>query len=64
MLQGSTMTFRNGPSEYRLECASPIAPGSGVFNIYLHFQPGAPKGAGSQFMIGGADKGAWLVHKE
>jgi hypothetical protein len=64
MLQGSTMSFRNGSSEYRVECASPIAPGSGVYNIYLHFEPGARNGKNSTFMIGGADKGAWLVHKE
>ena len=54
----------NGSSEYRVECASPIAPGSGVYNIYLHFEPGARRGDASTFMIGGADKGAWLVHKE
>jgi hypothetical protein len=64
MLQGSTMSFRNGSSEYRVECASPVAPGSGVYNIYLHFEPGARRGNTSTFMIGGADKGAWLVHKE
>jgi hypothetical protein len=64
MLQRSTMTFRNGSSEYRVECASPIAPGSGVYNIYLHFEPGARNGNSSKFTIGGADKGAWLVHKE
>jgi hypothetical protein len=64
MLQGSTMTFRNGPTEYRVECASPISPGSGAYNIYLHFEPGTRNGNSSTFSIGGADKGAWLVLKE
>jgi hypothetical protein len=60
MLQGSAMMFRNGASEYRVECASPIAPGSGIFNVYLHYDAEAPSGR-SEFMIGGADKGSWLT---
>jgi hypothetical protein len=64
MLQGNTMTFRNGSSEYRVECASPIATGSGIYNLYLHHDPAARHGRGTGFMIGGADKGAWLIHKE
>jgi len=63
MLEGHTMTFRNGASEYRVECASPIAPGSGLFNLYLHYEPGAHNGRASEFSIGGADKGAWLIRK-
>jgi hypothetical protein len=64
MMQGSAMTFRYGASEYRVECASPIAPGSGLYNVYLHFEPGYRNGRGSEFTIGGADKGAWLVRKQ
>jgi hypothetical protein len=64
MMQGSTMTFRNGSSEYRVECGSAIAPGSGIYNVYLHYEPGARNGRNSEFMIGGADKGAWLVSRE
>jgi hypothetical protein len=63
MVQGSAMTFRNGASEYRVECASPIAPGSGIYNVYVHFEPGSRNGRESEFTIGGADKGAWLVRK-
>jgi hypothetical protein len=64
MLQGSTMTFRHGSSEYRVECASPIAPGSGLYNVYLHYDAAAPNGRDTEFTIGGADKGAWLIRKE
>jgi hypothetical protein len=64
MLQGSTMTFRKGASEYRVECASPIAPGSGVYNVYLHHEPASANGRDKEFAIGGADKGAWLIRKE
>ena len=64
MLQGSTMTFRSGPSEYRVECASPIAPGSRLYNLYLHHEPASRNGRDTEFAIGGADKGAWLVRKE
>jgi hypothetical protein len=63
MLQGSTMTFQRGAAQYRVECASPIAPGSGIYNLYLHYEPEAPNTHASGFMIGGADKGAWLVRK-
>jgi hypothetical protein len=64
MLQGKTMTFRSGSSEYRVECASPIAPGSGLYNLYLHHDSAAPNGRGTEFTIGGADKSAWLIRKE
>ena len=64
LLQGSTMTFRSGPSEYRVECASPIAPGAGLYNLYLHHDLAARNGRDTEFTIGGADKGAWLVRKE
>jgi hypothetical protein len=63
MLEGKTMTFRYGTSEYRVEAAGPIAPGSGLFNLYLHFDAKA-RNRNSQFQIGGADKGAWLIQKE
>jgi hypothetical protein len=58
------MTFRKGASEYRVECASPIAPGSGVYNVYLHHEPASANGRDKEFAIGGADKGAWLIRKE
>jgi hypothetical protein len=63
MLQGQTITFRNGASEYRVECAAPIAPGSGIFNLYMHYEPGAGNRRLTEFSIGGADKSAWLVRK-
>ena len=63
MLQGQTMTFRSGSSEYRVECASSIAPGSGIYNLYVRYEPGSFNGRDSEFTIGGADKGAWLIRK-
>ena len=30
-----TLTFREGATEYRVECASAIAPGSGPYNLSL-----------------------------
>jgi hypothetical protein len=60
MMQGNTMTFRNGSSEYRVECDKPIAPGSGIYNVYLHWEP-APRDR--QFNIGGTDKGRWISRK-
>jgi hypothetical protein len=63
MLQGKTLTFHNGASEYRVECASAIAPGSGVYNVYLYYDSTPPKRGIGEFLIGGADKGASLVRK-
>jgi hypothetical protein len=64
MLQGRTLTFRSGSSEYRVVCANPVAPGSGVYNVYLHRDPAAPNGRDTEFTIGGADKSAWLIRKQ
>jgi hypothetical protein len=62
VMQGNTMTFRNGATEYRVECSDPIAPGSEVYNVYLHFVP--PKPRDTEMIVGGAAKGRWLKLNE
>jgi len=58
---GSTLTFRQGPSEYRVECSGQIAPGPGLYNVYVLHDP-VWRG-GDKFVFGGADKAAWLIQK-
>jgi hypothetical protein len=62
MMQGNTMTFRNGASEYRVECSSSIAPGSGIYNVYLHYEAGTHRN--TEFSIGGTGKGGWFSRNE
>lgn len=62
MLDGNTLTFRAGSSEYRVECASNIAPGTGIYNVYVHHDPAWAR-KDTHFEIGGADNAAWLIRK-
>jgi hypothetical protein len=64
VLQGNTLTFRIGSSEYRVESGSRIAPGPGLYNVYVHHDPTWGHGGSEpRFMIGGADKAAWLIRR-
>ena len=56
----NTATFRDGKSEYRVESSSAIAPGSGVYNLYVWHEPEWP-GHGESFGIGSEDAGVHLV---
>ena len=62
VMQGNTMTFRHGASEYRVECSDPIAPGSDIYNVYLYYEP--PKPRDTEMIVGGAAKGRWLTLNE
>jgi hypothetical protein len=61
-----TLTFREGSTEYRVQCGSAVAPGSGPYNVYVSheaaWRPGGMN-AGDSFMIGAADKAEWVVGK-
>lgn len=60
-----TLTFREGATEYRVECASAIAPGSGPYNLYVVHETGwRARGMEEPFMIGAADKAEWVVGKQ
>ena len=60
-----TLTFREGATEYRVECASAIAPGSGPYNLYVVHETGWRAGGMEEpFMIGAADKAEWVVGKQ
>lgn len=61
-VSGKTITFHEGSAEYRIECQTQIAPGSGVYNLYVFHdavwrQPG---GVPDSPIVGGADKAEYL----
>lgn len=61
----NTLTFRSGANDYRVECSGPVAPGSGLFNLYVLSDPGFTMGrqGPAEFTYGGADKAEYLIRK-
>jgi len=57
VVNGKTITFRVGSAEYRVESAVSIAPGSGLYNVYVLHKP-APR---DLYTFGGSDK-AGMIH--
>jgi hypothetical protein len=59
-----TFWFRDGSTEYRVECDSAVAPGAGPYTLYVVHEAGwQPGGIGEPFMIGSADKPEFVVGK-
>jgi len=50
----STLTFRDGAVEYRIECSRRIAPGEGSYNVYVRHEPawGPPADDPDPFILG------------
>jgi hypothetical protein len=44
MISANTLTFRDGASEFRVECSQPVAPGEGPYNLYVVHKPDWPAG--------------------
>jgi hypothetical protein len=55
-----TLSFRDGSTEYRVECGAPVAPGSGPYNLYVLHEAWHSRGA-EPFIVGSADKAEWVV---
>jgi hypothetical protein len=49
---GNTITFHDGTTEYRVECATRVVPGEGRYNLYVVHEPGWT-GMGEPFSMGG-----------
>lgn len=49
---GNTFTFREGTTEYRVECNAPVAPGSGPYNLYVRHESAWYPGPEDTFLIG------------
>lgn len=55
-----TLTFSEGGVEYRLESGKRIAPGLGVYNVYVRHKPASRPG--ETFILGSADRPEFVVH--
>jgi hypothetical protein len=56
--------FREGSTEYRVECGSKVAPGPGAYNLYVaHEADWRPRETGRAFLTGSADNPEWVVGK-
>ena len=67
MVAANTLTFRDGTTEFRVECESAVAPGEGPYNLYVVHEPGwrprsAPPRQNIQF--GSADRPESVVEKK
>ncbi|MCC6860827.1 MAG: hypothetical protein IT158_19825 [Bryobacterales bacterium] len=66
-IRGDTMTIRWGSETYLLESDGPIAPGGGVFNLYVYhdpgWRPGGSWGASDQGLFFGASDARSLVRR-
>jgi len=52
-VRGSTLTITWGNDTFLLDCDGPIAPGGGVFNLYVHHDPSwRPRGGPESFQLG------------
>ena len=56
-----TFTFRQGSTEYRVDCSGPVAPGSGRYNLYTRREPGWYPGPEDTFLIGSNDLNSELT---
>jgi hypothetical protein len=61
---GDTYTFRAGSAEYRVQCSSPVAPGSGRYNLYVLHEAGwRLAGMTDSFTTGAAGNAEWIMGK-
>lgn len=59
-----TFTFREGSTEYRVQCGGAVAPGPDRYNLYVAHEPAwKPWGTGASFTLGSADRAEWVVGK-
>ncbi len=64
MTAANTMTFREGATEIRLECAVSVAPGDGPYNLYVVHEPDwRPYSAQDAIELGSADNAAYIIGK-
>jgi hypothetical protein len=60
----NALTFRDGATEFRVECSSSVAPGDGPYNLYLVHEPAwRPYSSEDPIEVGSADNAEWIVGK-
>lgn len=52
-VRGSTLTITWGSDTFLFDCDGPVAPGGGVFNLYVYHDPSwRPRGGSDSFQLG------------
>jgi len=67
VVAANTLTFRDGTTEFRVECMSAVAPGKGPYSLYVVHEPGwRPRGAPfpQNIQFGMADRPESIVEKK
>jgi hypothetical protein len=60
----NALTFRDGATEFRVECSSSVAPGDGPYNLYVvHEAAWHPYSPDDSIEVGSADNAQWIVGK-
>ncbi len=62
-VSGNGLRFREGAAEFRVECGSRVAPGSGTYNLYVRQEPEWRWGEAS-FLTGSADSADLVVGRK
>ena len=63
-VRGGTLTITWGNDTFVLTCDGPIAPGDGVFNLYVYHDPSwRPRGGPDAFHLGASDAASFVRHK-
>ena len=58
---GKTITFQDGSTAFRLQCESRIAPGDGVYNLYMRHDTSESLSIFGPFSVGSQDAGLELT---
>jgi hypothetical protein len=62
-VRGSTISFRNGSDTWTVACKRPIAPGGGVFNLYVYPDPAWRPSTGEDSYHLGASSARSIIRK-
>jgi hypothetical protein len=62
-VRGSRITFRNGNDTWTIDCPLPVAPGGGVFNLYVYPDPAWRPSTGRDTYHLGASSARSMIRK-
>lgn len=62
-VRGSQITIRNGNDTWTIDCKRPIAPGGGVFNLYVYPDPAWRPSSGADTWQLGASSARSMIRK-
>lgn len=60
-VRGSSISFRDGNDTWTIDCKDPVAPGGGVFNLYVYPYPGwRPSTGADTYQLGASSAGSMI----